>query len=151
MQRRIAVYPANAGWSFLNMLSSIGSFILAFAIIPFLVDVWVTLRHGKKVGPNPWDGMTLEWATSSPPPEHNFEFIPPIRSERPVWDLNHPEHPTLPHGRRAKELQRAHGPGGARAGDGGGGDGASGDGHGRADSGVPPGREYQGGDGGGRT
>ena len=65
----------------------------------------MSLRRGKKVGPNPWDGMTLEWATSSPPPEHNFEFIPPIRSERPVWDLNHPRHPALPHGKHAKELE----------------------------------------------
>jgi hypothetical protein len=51
--------------------------------------------------------MTLEWVTESPPAEHNFEFIPPIRSERPVWDLNHPDKPTVPHGRHAKELARA--------------------------------------------
>jgi cytochrome c oxidase subunit 1 len=107
MQRRIAVYPSNAGWSFLNMLSSIGAFILAASILPFLLNVWVTMRNGKKVGPNPWDGMTLEWATESPPPEHNFEFLPPIRSERPVWDLNHPEHSAVPHGRHANELARA--------------------------------------------
>ena len=104
MQRRIAVYPSNAGWSFLNMLSSIGAFILAASILPFLLNVWVTLRNGKKVGPNPWDGMTLEWATESPPLEHNFEFLPPIRSERPVWDLNHPDHTTLPHGKHAHQL-----------------------------------------------
>jgi cytochrome c oxidase subunit 1 len=104
MQRRIAVYPSNAGWSFLNMLSSIGAFILAASILPFLLNVWVTMRTGKKVGPNPWDGMTLEWATESPPLEHNFEFLPPIRSERPVWDLNHPDRGTLPHGKHAKQL-----------------------------------------------
>jgi heme/copper-type cytochrome/quinol oxidase subunit 1 len=104
MQRRIAVYPSNAGWSFLNMLSSIGAFILAASILPFLLNVWVTMRNGKKVGPNPWDGMTLEWATESPPLEHNFEFLPPIRSERPVWDLNHPDHTTLPHGKHAHQL-----------------------------------------------
>jgi cytochrome c oxidase subunit I len=107
MQRRIATYPSNAGWSFLNMLSSIGAFILAFSILPFLINVWETLRKGKKVGPNPWDGMTLEWVTESPPIPHNFEFIPPIRSERPVWDLNHPDHPTLPHGKHAREMARA--------------------------------------------
>lgn len=88
------------------MLSSIGAFILAASILPFLLNVWVTLRKGKKVGPNPWDGMTLEWVTESPPAEHNFEFIPPIRSERPVWDLNHPDKPTAPHGRHAKALAR---------------------------------------------
>src|SRR5579875_129759 len=105
MQRRIAVYPANAGWSFLNMLSSIGSFITGLSIVVFLVNVWVSLRNGERVGPNPWDGMTLEWVTASPPLEHNFEFLPPIRSERPVWDLNHPDHLTLPHGRHAKQLE----------------------------------------------
>ncbi|MCL6091738.1 MAG: cytochrome c oxidase subunit I [Actinobacteria bacterium] len=152
MQRRIAVYPANAGWSFLNMLSSIGSFILAFSIIPFLINVWVTLRNGNKVGPNPWDGMTLEWATSSPPPEHNFEFIPPIRSERPVWDLNHPDHPTLPHGRHAREIERARALAGVRSasgssgldydtgGNGNGGNGNGGNGNGgNGDGGAPPG------------
>src|SRR5579875_3277796 len=140
MQRRIAVYPANAGWSFLNMLSSIGSFILAFSVVVFLVNVWVSLRNGKKVGPNPWDGMTLEWITQSPPLEHNFEFLPPIRSERPVWDLNHPEHLTLPHGRHAKELARAQALAGGGNGYGGGdgygaGDGVDGggDGHGQAE------------------
>ncbi len=137
MQRRIAVYPAHQGWDFLNMLSSIGAFILAFSLIPFLVNVWVTMRTGKKVGPNPWDGMTLEWATESPPLEHNFEFLPPIRSERPVWDLNHPEHTTLPHGRHAKQLalSAAHhtGAGTARprgADQAGGHGGPPGDGHG---------------------
>jgi heme/copper-type cytochrome/quinol oxidase subunit 1 len=127
MQRRIAVYPSGQGWDFLNMMSSIGAFILAFSILPFLVNVWVTMRSGKKVGPNPWDAMTLEWATESPPAEHNFEFLPPIRSERPVWDLNHPEHSTLPHGRHARAL--------GAAGDGGG----LGNGNGRA--GLPVGGE----------
>jgi hypothetical protein len=51
--------------------------------------------------------MTLEWVTESPPIPHNFEFIPPIRSERPVWDLNHPDHPTVPHGRHAHEIEHA--------------------------------------------
>ncbi len=51
--------------------------------------------------------MTLEWVTESPPIAHNFEFIPPIRSERPVWDLNHPDHPTVPHGRHAREMAEA--------------------------------------------
>ena len=48
-------------------------------------------RPGAFIIPNPWDAGTLEWATTSPPPEHNFDFLPPIRSERPVWDLAHRE------------------------------------------------------------
>ena len=116
MQRRIATYPATEGWNFLNMLSSVGAFILAFSLLPFLVNVYVTLRSGKKVAANPWDGMTLEWVTDSPPSSHNFEFIPPIRSERPVWDLNHPEHRTVPHGRHARELAHEHATVGVSAG-----------------------------------
>jgi cytochrome c oxidase subunit I len=61
------------------------------AILPFLWNVWITWRHGELVGNNPWGAGTLEWATTSPPPEHNFDALPPIRSERPVWDLDHPE------------------------------------------------------------
>jgi cytochrome c oxidase subunit 1 len=110
MQRRIAVYPSGQGWDFLNMLSSIGAFITAFSVLPFLLNVWVTLRKGERVGPNPWDAMTLEWAAESPPLEHNFAFLPPIRSERPVWDLNHPDHPTLYHGPRLRAPAMARAP-----------------------------------------
>jgi cytochrome c oxidase subunit 1 len=90
MPRRVATYGPGEGWSFLNLLSSIGAYVLGFAILPFLWNVWRSWRSGEVVGANPWDGGTLEWATSSPPPEHNFDSLPPIRSERPVWDLNHP-------------------------------------------------------------
>jgi len=110
MQRRIAVYPSGQGWDFLNMLSSIGAFITAFSVLPFLLNVWVTLRKGERAGPNPWDAMTLEWAAESPPLEHNFAFLPPIRSERPVWDLNHPDHPTLYHGPRLRAPAMARAP-----------------------------------------
>ncbi len=51
----------------------------------------MTLRRGEPAGDDPWEGHTLEWATTSPPPPHNFEGdLPPIRSNRPVWDLSHP-------------------------------------------------------------
>jgi cytochrome c oxidase subunit 1 len=90
MPRRVATYGPGEGWSFLNLLSSIGAYILGVAILPFLWNVWRTWRTGEPVGANPWDAGTLEWATSSPPPEHNFDSLPPIRSERPVWDVNHP-------------------------------------------------------------
>jgi cytochrome c oxidase subunit 1 len=90
MPRRVATYGPGEGWSFLNLLSSIGAYVLGVAILPFLWNVWRTWRSGERVGPNPWDAGTLEWATSSPPPEHNFDSLPPIRSERPVWDVNHP-------------------------------------------------------------
>jgi heme/copper-type cytochrome/quinol oxidase subunit 1 len=90
MPRRVATYGPAEGWSFLNLLSTIGAYVLGIAILPFLWNVWRSWRSGETVGDNPWDAGTLEWATSSPPPEHNFDSLPPIRSERPVWDINHP-------------------------------------------------------------
>jgi cytochrome c oxidase subunit I len=92
MPRRIAVYAADQHWSFLNLLSTVGAYVLAVATLAFLWNVWISWRHGRLAGNNPWGAGTLEWATSSPPPEHNFDSLPPIRSERPVWDLDHPEH-----------------------------------------------------------
>jgi cytochrome c oxidase subunit 1 len=91
MPRRIAVYAGDQHWSFLNLLSTIGAYVLAVATLPFLWNVWVSWRHGAPAGANPWGAGTLEWATTSPPPEHNFDSLPPIRSERPVWDVEHPD------------------------------------------------------------
>ena len=91
MPRRIETYNAGAGWSFLNMLSSIGAYITGAGMIVTVANLVKSLRTGPIAGDNPWDAQTLEWACSSPPPDHNFEALPPIRSERPVWDANHPD------------------------------------------------------------
>ncbi len=91
MQRRIFTYPADAGWNFLNELSTIGAYLIGIGVVPTLINIFHSMRRGAIAGDNPWDGQTLEWATSSPPPEHNFEILPPIRSERPLWDANHPD------------------------------------------------------------
>jgi cytochrome c oxidase subunit 1 len=91
MPRRIEVYNAGMGWNFLNLLSSIGSYITGLGFLVTVVNLWRSLRRGQIAGDNPWDGQSLEWACSSPPPDHNFEALPPIRSERPVWDANHPD------------------------------------------------------------
>ncbi|MGH9077286.1 MAG: cytochrome c oxidase subunit I [Acidimicrobiales bacterium] len=90
MQRRISIYPSNQGWNFLNLLSTLGSYLMDVAMATLVWNIFRSLRRGERAGDNPWDGMTLEWACSSPPPHHNFESLPPIRSERPVWDANHP-------------------------------------------------------------
>jgi cytochrome c oxidase subunit 1 len=89
MPRRIAVYASTAGWSQLNLLATVGSFMIAASMLPFLWNVFISLRSGKPAGDDPWEGNTLEWATSSPPPPYNFDHLPPIRSERPVFDARH--------------------------------------------------------------
>jgi cytochrome c oxidase subunit 1 len=86
MPRRVADYPKDAGWTFLNLVSSIGAAILAVGMLVLLWNLWTTRRKGAPAGDDPWNGYTLEWATSSPPPEHNFHSLPLIRSERPVFD-----------------------------------------------------------------
>jgi cytochrome c oxidase subunit I len=86
MSRRVADYPADAGWTTLNVLSTCGSAVIGIAVLVFLVNVVVSLRRRVPAGDDPWNGHTLEWATTSPPPRHNFAALPPVRSESPLWD-----------------------------------------------------------------
>ncbi|MCZ7570063.1 MAG: cytochrome c oxidase subunit I [Ardenticatenaceae bacterium] len=91
MPRRVYTYPDLPYWGGLNAISTIGAFVLGFSVLVFIWNVIVSLSFGKPAGDNPWDAWTLEWATTSPPPVHNFDQVPPIRSRRPLWDLAHPE------------------------------------------------------------
>lgn len=93
MPRRIYTYAPNRGWDFWNLVSSLGVIAQAAAIALFIWNVIDSIRSGEKAGDDPWDGWTLEWATSSPPPEYNFEKLPVVRSSRPLWDLKHPHDP----------------------------------------------------------
>ncbi|MFI9590693.1 cytochrome c oxidase subunit I [Nonomuraea sp. NPDC052265] len=90
--RRYADYSAADGFTDLNMISSVGAFILGASTLPFFYNVWKTWRSAPKVTvDDPWGyGGSLEWATSCPPPRHNFTSLPRIRSERPAFDLHYP-------------------------------------------------------------
>jgi cytochrome c oxidase subunit I len=92
MPRRYADYLPSDGFTTLNTVSTIGSFILGASILPFLYNVYKSYRYGEIVtADDPWGhGNSLEWATSCPPPRHNFTFIPRIRSERPAFEYHYP-------------------------------------------------------------
>jgi cytochrome c oxidase subunit I len=87
MPRRIYTYSADSGWGTDNLISTIGAFILATGVVLTLANVVWSLRHGRSAGPDPWKGNTLEWFTTSPPPPHNFDVIPRVRSVEPMKDI----------------------------------------------------------------
>jgi cytochrome c oxidase subunit 1 len=86
MPRRVYTYPAGLGLEIPNLLSTIGAFVVALAVLLFVVNAIVSLYRGAIAGPNPWGASTLEWLTSSPPPVYNFAHIPVADSETPLWD-----------------------------------------------------------------
>jgi cytochrome c oxidase subunit 1 len=110
MERRIVDYSPVDGFTTLNHISTIGSVILASSTLPFLYNVYKTARGPRTVFvDDPWGyGGSLEWATSCPPPRHNFTSLPRIRSERPAFDLHHPEVAALD---RVEPDEGPHGPG----------------------------------------
>src|SRR5215470_5467172 len=93
MPRRIYTYPAGRGWESVNLIASVGVVFQTAAIACFIWNVIRSLRKGEPAGNDPWDAWTLEWATTSPPPEYNFATLPEVRSSRPLWDLKHPDDP----------------------------------------------------------
>ena len=98
MPRRVFTYPALPYWGGLNMVSTIGAFVLLLSVLLFLANLTVAAASGAPAGNDPWNAWTLEWATTSPPPEFNFERVPPVLSRRPLWDLKHPDDPDYAHG-----------------------------------------------------
>ncbi|RJL31484.1 cytochrome c oxidase subunit I [Bailinhaonella thermotolerans] len=90
--RRYADYAPNDGFTDLNLISSVGAFILGASTLAFFWNVWRTHKQGEQIlVDDPWGyANSLEWATSCPPPRHNFTSLPRIRSERPAFDLHYP-------------------------------------------------------------
>jgi cytochrome c oxidase subunit 1 len=107
MPRRVADYKASDGFTTLNTVSSVGALVLALSTLPFLYNVYVSYTRGEKaIGDDPWGyGNSLEWATSCPPPRHNFVTMPRIRSERPAFDLHYPATAAGAHAHTAAELR----------------------------------------------
>jgi cytochrome c oxidase subunit 1 len=87
MPRRIYEYSDGSGWAAYNLVSTIGSFILGLGVLLTVFNILWSLKKGAVAGPDPWKANTLEWYTTSPPPEHNFDAVPRIRSVEPMKDL----------------------------------------------------------------
>ncbi len=93
MPRRVYTYAPGRGWEIWNMLSSVGAAVQVAAFAVFAWNMIYSLRKNAPAADDPWDAWTLEWFTTSPPPEYNFEVLPEVRSSRPLWDLKHPDDP----------------------------------------------------------
>jgi cytochrome c oxidase subunit 1 len=93
MPRRIYTYEASRGWEGWNLIVSVGVIFQAVGVLIWVANVIWAHYKGKVAGNDPWDAWTLEWHTTSPPPDYNYAEIPVVRSRRPLWDLKHPEDP----------------------------------------------------------
>ena len=91
MPRRTYRYPAGYGWDTLNLIETIGAFIIALSVAIFIVNVIVSSKRGAIAGDDPWDGRTLEWSISSPPPEDNFAEIPRVTARDDWWHHKYTE------------------------------------------------------------
>jgi cytochrome c oxidase subunit 1 len=87
MPRRIYDYDDSLGVGTYNLISTIGAFILGIGVLITVVNVLVSLKNGRRAGNDPWQGNTLEWFTTSPPPPNNFDVVPRIRSVEPMKDI----------------------------------------------------------------
>jgi cytochrome c oxidase subunit I len=88
MPRRVFTYPDLPGWGALNMVSTVGAFVMGASALALVYNVITSLLHGERAGSNPWGGWSLEWYATSPPHTHNFETVPPVLGRRPLRELD---------------------------------------------------------------
>jgi cytochrome c oxidase subunit I len=93
MPRRIYTYEPGRGWDTWNFVVTVGVAFQAVGVLAFVFNLVLSYVRGRPAGSDPWDAWTLEWSTTSPPPEYNFASVPVVKSRRPLWDLKHPEDP----------------------------------------------------------
>jgi len=93
MPRRIYTYEPGRGWDTWNLVTTIGVAFQAAGVLAFVFNLVRSYVRGRPAGSDPWDAWTLEWSTTSPPPEYNYASVPVVKSRRPLWDLKHPEDP----------------------------------------------------------
>ena len=104
MPRRVYTYKAGLGWDGMNMLITVGAFILAFGILLSVINFFWSLKHGRIAGKNPWNADTLEWSTESPPEPYGSVHIPTVITRHPLWDEHEEEED--PNGERVLDQDR---------------------------------------------
>ncbi|ABE36093.1 cytochrome c oxidase, subunit I [Paraburkholderia xenovorans LB400] len=86
MPRRVWTYPAGMGWDGMNLIATLGAYMIGVSVLLFIVNVVMSLRHGARAAANPWGAGTLEWSVPSAPPPHNFDVLPVIHGRAPLWE-----------------------------------------------------------------
>jgi cytochrome c oxidase subunit 1 len=106
MPRRVFTYGDNMGFNAMNLVITVGAFIIALGTLIFAVNMVWGWKRGRIAGPNPWGASTLEWAMSSPPPVYNFAKIPVVHSRMPLWENDAGREGGIPHGRVEEETEQ---------------------------------------------
>jgi heme/copper-type cytochrome/quinol oxidase subunit 3 len=108
MPRRVYTYPDKDWWGLINLIETGGTVLLAISVLILVWNIVASLRHGEIAGNDPWDAWTLEWATTSPPPEHNFATLAAVNSARPLRDAKVDNWALFPTRENTIEREKAH-------------------------------------------
>ncbi|MEZ4682606.1 MAG: cytochrome c oxidase subunit I [Caldilineaceae bacterium] len=109
MPRRVYTYEADLGWGSYNLISTVGTYLLALGVLIFVINYFYSLYFGVDAPPNPWEADSLEWAADSPPPNYGFADLPVVRSRYPLWEQEtvHPHEGNRPEEDRVAKLMDA--------------------------------------------